>query len=263
MCVIIAGLSHHLPTEDEFDEGAYNNPHGFGWGVIWDDGAKLRLTQGKTLDKNEGLDTLPNLVESLGPKVVAWAWHARIATSGGVNLQGCHPHKIPGDKRTVLFHNGILPLAPADGISDTATFARDVIPAMGGTNVLNNNTAIDLIEEWSSGSKLVFLSANPNIMPITILNEQDGIWVDDLWYSNSSCWAPKVSATLSVGAWDIDDLDSIEIDADELWSDGLCEGCNEPVDRSKSYCTTCYCCLDCGNWDCSCSLTTAGQDVLW
>ena len=263
MCVLLCGLGFdELPTLDELKRGAKANPDGFGLAVVFNGLERVELLTRKTMDPKEGVAMLRDVLLPLGDRVIAWAWHARIATSGGVNLEGCHPHDVGGDVASVVLHNGILPLRSAPGLSDTATFARDVLPKLGGVSVLEDGLVLELLEEWATGSKLAILSAREDCEPITILNEQAGQWVGDIWYSNSSCWAPSWTYSRSsytpATAWADDDeaLPSSFADDDEALFDDLCPFCYQSVDFNlETACRICLCCLDCGasSGNCGCA----------
>jgi len=250
--------------------GQDSNPDGTGWAVVYGDGDGLGIASGRTLDWREGLEGLPNLLDGLGDRVVCWAWHARIATSGGVNLAGCHPHEIGGDSERLLFHNGILPLAPDKGLSDTATFASRVLPAMGGVAALDDRVVAAMVEDWAAGSKLAILSTDPEA-PLIFLNEDSGKWNGDLWFSNTSCEAPRwqsvkvaprvSSAVVHRAAWDpagslteswtrtgwADESD--ESDESDDFDDSIPEGVHV-ADDGTWLCSTCWHSVAIGDDDC-------------
>jgi len=188
MCVIIAGLGGKLPDLDYLERGAFSNPDGFGFGVVFETHKGVKIATGRTMDEGRGVTMLHDKVNALGAdRVLAWAWHARIATHGAVDVSGCHPHAITGEPKTVLFHNGILPVKARGSLSDTATFASDILPTMGGTRALLEPHVFNMVEDWSKGSKLVFLSSDPEIGPLSIIHESAGYWSGGFWFSNSSC----------------------------------------------------------------------------
>ena len=288
MCVLVIGLGSARLSSEMMMRGQDSNPDGTGWAVVYGDGDGLGIVSGKTLDWREGLEGLPALLDGLGDRVVCWAWHARIATSGGVNLAGCHPHQIGGDPERLLFHNGMLPLAPDTGMSDTATFASRVLPAMGGVAALDDRVVARMVEDWAAGSKLAVLSTDP-ASPLVFLNEEEGKWEGDLWFSNSSCEAPrwrsvKVAAPVSsavvhratwsptgsltetwsrTGWADPDEApDDAPDEAPDDWvpegvqvcDDGtwLCVGCWHSVAVGDDDCDLCSMCLWCADWSGAC-----------
>lgn len=112
--------------------------------------------------------------------------HFRIATHGAVNLDNVHPFTV--DKHTVLAHNGIIHGVPdyKDDRSDTRVFVDEVLPYLQPT-WLDDPTVTHMVEDWIGWSKMLFLTADPELSHLVyILNEKDGHWIDGLWYSNRS-----------------------------------------------------------------------------
>ena len=261
MCVIIAGLGGKLPDLDYLERGAWSNPDGFGFGVVFETRNGVKIATGRTMEEGRGVTALHDKVNALGAdRVLAWAWHARIATHGAVDVSGCHPHAITGEPKTVLFHNGILPVKARGALSDTATFAADILPAMGGTAALLEPHVLNMVEDWSKGSKLVFLSSDPDLGPLNIIHEGAGYWSGGFWFSNSSCEPRKARGYYS-GGWFADDLDygvalapGVE-PVPEVEGVVSCPWCWESVDLDvSSVCELCRCCLLCEAYadDCGC-----------
>jgi len=86
-------------------------------------------------------------------------------------------------------HNGILPveIEKGDTRSDTRVFAETVMPAIGGIAALDDAEYAAKLAKWATGSKLVFMTNNPDTEhEWYIVNEQDGHWDKDMWWSNRS-----------------------------------------------------------------------------
>lgn len=115
--------------------------------------------------------------------------HMRIATSGRVALDNCHPFQV--DEHTVMAHNGILthitgsiPLAAEK--SDTREFVELVLPELP-KNWLDNDIIVDMVEDYIGSSKLMFLTTNPELKKnVYILNESKGVNKHKMWWSNSN-----------------------------------------------------------------------------
>jgi len=242
MCVIICGEGPTIPDRDVLERGAIANPDGFGFALVFETRKDLRLHTRRTMSPVEAVEMLERKVDELGRRVVAWAWHARIATSGAVDLSGCHPHAIAGEPKTVLLHNGMLPVTPADHLSDTGTFARDVLPAMGGTRALLEPHVRDMMSDWATGSKLVFVSSDPALPPLAIVNESAGYWDGGFWFSNSSC-EPRASWGYYGGK-----AEPLELNGGAL----ECPWCYGLVDPGFDECEWCGVCVWCGNYSCHC-----------
>ena len=163
-------------------EAAKSNPHGFGFAIH----------SGKTIIKDHDM-SFGNLWarwEKLreierGPAI----FHFRITTHGLTDVDNCHPFNVGDDDKTVLAHNGILPIVMPvhETRSDTKIFAEYILPGMGGVTALDNKETFESVEEWASGSKLVVLSVNPSsVYDWYIINESLGHWLDGMWWSNKS-----------------------------------------------------------------------------
>ena len=246
MCVAIACIGNQTPSRQELIRGCIANPDGFGWGVVYFDGQYYDLEWNKTMDGETAIDEYLATVERLGDSVVASAFHARIATHGGTNLPNCHPFPVGGDERTLLFHNGMLPISAEGGRSDTRIFAEDVLPTMGGVTALEQPVLLDMVSNWAKGSKLVVLSIDPAVeYSLTIVNEDDGFWTDNVWFSNSSCQpytASKWNGTLTKVA-------ALQ---------NVCPVCDQSVEPLDEVCSICWSCLDCElpSEDCLCYSST-------
>lgn len=106
--------------------------------------------------------------------------HFRIATMGRVNSDNCHPFKIKGG---ALIHNGSLFYGrdpSGKDRSDTRIFAETLSDAFTYERVRNHREELtDII----SFNKVAMLFDGGNYI---ILNEENGSWKDDVWYSNNS-----------------------------------------------------------------------------
>lgn len=107
--------------------------------------------------------------------------HFRIATSGKIDLNNCHPFKV--NKNLAFVHNGMIDIELMNNaVSDTYTFNETIIKNLG-SSFLYNEAIIRLIEAYIGYSKLIFLN---NLNEAFIINEQLGHWDGDNWYSNTS-----------------------------------------------------------------------------
>jgi len=106
--------------------------------------------------------------------------HFRIGTSGGINLDNCHPFSV--SKNLAFVHNGII--SELNGInpkkSDTNLFNEFVLQKLP-SDFTANPALMSVIEKYIGSSKLVFLDKDNEA---TIVNEDLG--VEDSKYPN--CW---------------------------------------------------------------------------
>jgi hypothetical protein len=136
-------------------------------------------------------------------------FHARLATHGTKNLSNCHPFYVAGSKKTLLAHNGILPvnIEQGDPRSDTKVFAEDYMKHLG-IKQLDDPIGYDIITEYCRGSKLVILNQDNRLTyQWYIINESSGTWEDSdkCWYSNLGYRsAARYTYTKYASAYNID-----------------------------------------------------------
>lgn len=205
MCIAIACRYGATPPREHLEESCRQNPDGFGWAVIT--GSTVHTY--KTMSATDAIDTFIAMRETSKQPAL---FHARIATAGNVDTARCHPFRVRGHgKHTALIHNGILPIslqpAKGDPRSDTQILAEDEIPSYtGGLASLKFRSAWETFLGWN---KVCVLAAGKRAVAdmgtdLLILNEHDGQWIDDVWYSNASYQRRTYSATSSYGyKWDV------------------------------------------------------------
>lgn len=156
--------------------------------TCWDnngDGAGLIYTGGGSLFIHKELNSVDNFynkyidVRRRFPKSKI-VLHFRIGTSGGINLDNCHPFSV--SKNLAFVHNGII--SELNGInpkkSDTNLFNEFVLQHLPA-DFTANPALMSVIEKYIGSSKLVFLNKDNEA---TIVNEELG--VEDSKYPN--CW---------------------------------------------------------------------------
>lgn len=187
LCVI---PPHTTPTRDRLENSALNNPHGFGFGLAIP--SENRIHVERTMNPDESINRFLELRKKY-PEGYA-VWHARLATHGSMSVDNCHPFRVGKDNLTYLAHNGILPVLETDEVrSDTRIFAEDALPAMGGVSVLDNDQVYNVLEDFTSGSKVAILTLNPSAKKqMYVLHAEKG-WFDDtgVWWSNDTCKAVR------------------------------------------------------------------------
>lgn len=190
MCMLCVIPPHTTPTRERLENSALNNPHGFGFGIAIP--SEKRIHVERTMNPDTSINRFLEL-RAKYPEGYA-VWHARLATHGSTNVDNCHPFRVGKDNLTYLAHNGILPVIETDAErSDTRIFAEDTLPAMGGVSVLDNDQVLNVLEDFTSGSKVAILTLNPAAKhQLYLLHENKG-WTDDtgVWWSNDTCKAIK------------------------------------------------------------------------
>jgi glutamine amidotransferase len=184
LCVIPPQV---LPSREKLENSALNNPDGFGFAIAIP--SEGRLIVEHTMSADDSINSFLAL-RAKYPEGYA-IWHARYATHGSTTLDNCHPFYVGTDGLTVLAHNGVLPTEEGKGElrSDTRIFAEDILASIGGVTALDNPQIYNMLEDFSTGSKIAVLTVDPRAKyDLYLLHENKGD-VDEtgVWWSNSSC----------------------------------------------------------------------------
>ena len=111
--------------------------------------------------------------------------HFRIKTHGEVSVGNCHPFFVTKD--IGFIHNGIISKHGGNrDKSDTRDFNETILRPLVkqfGTTIITSPQFDALVSDYIGFSKLAFLDIEGNV---TIVNDQMGVWDDEVWYSNSS-----------------------------------------------------------------------------
>lgn len=230
MCLAIfqpVGVS--IP-EGHLAEGFRSNSDGAGF-MYFDDAGELCTFRSMSFDKFiDEYETQWALHGQDSPFSIHFRW----ATHGSRNVSNCHPYRL-GENVAVL-HNGIIDCIINDtSMSDTAAFVRDYLGSLP-RNWYDNEFLFDMVENFTSGSKLVVMTSDPDSQYSTyIINERLGHWDGGIWYSNASysCPKPGLFATYSHAARSakvFENEDDVVIDAchlcgEESVLDDVCYSC--------------------------------------
>lgn len=182
MCLLTFMPGYVSPDMSRFEIAAKENPDGFGWAIL----EQNQILRFRSMNFDEAADKfmVARRVHQ-GPAI----FHFRWATHGSEDVDNCHPFLLGGDPDSVMGHNGILPLdiPKGDLRSDTRVFAETIMPSIGGIGALDDEEYVQKLAKWAAGSKLVFMTNNPDAKhDWYILNEADGHWDKDMWWSNRS-----------------------------------------------------------------------------
>ena len=247
MCTLTYIPSGKTPKESDLVNSCCANPHGFGYAIIAGD----EIIIGKSLDYKALIQEFIKLREQY-PNGDA-LFHSRYATHGEMTVANCHPFLVGGDNKTVLAHNGVLPVPVVDERSDTRTFAEDILPVYFKNGGLDNPVVFNALEYWSKGSKILVLTVNKAFKrSVYLLNEKDGHFDSDgIWWSNYNYKPYKKTVQPKV-----DKVPQYELIKDDVqWECGACFELNSDENYTDmGMCTSCNHCLWCGVYidDCLC-----------
>ena len=249
MCMLCVIPPNTIPSRDKLENSALNNPHGFGFAIVVPE--EGRIICERTMNADESIN---RFLELRNRYMTGYAvWHARIATSGKIDVSNCHPFLVP-DKQyplaTYVAHNGMLDVHEevGDTRSDTRIFAEDLLPAIGGVTALDNVQVFNLIDEFTRGSKVAILTVHPKAeYQIYMFHENAGHWDKEtgVWWSNSSC---ELSYSKYLGYDDDAYYKKIVKETDPEFNMVVCQSCWHTFDWTDvpdDRCPKCSVCLMC------------------
>lgn len=187
MCVAIVAKKGAILTGGELYRGWQMNSDGGGFAYIGDDN-KVKIESG-FLTYNDFDNAYQRIIEKYvnnGPMLI----HMRIRSTGSMGPENCHPFPIRGG---ALIHNGTMfwpdppevkPGKTAIRKSDTRVFAESLFNILKLEHIQKAEDGI--LGAIGRGNKLAFLYDGGQYF---IMNERNGYWDGDRWFSNSSCKA--------------------------------------------------------------------------
>lgn len=174
MCLAILKPAKVSITEDRLRNGWIANPDGAGYAFVH---------KGKVVTK-KGYTKLQDFLTDIEAdfkkhKNSHFAIHFRIRSSGEKSPEMTHPFPVAGG---VVIHNGSITGTGAEygtGESDTCKFANKFKENLTFDFVVNHKA--DLNEAMGKWNKLVFLYDTGQYV---IINDNEGVWDGDVWFSN-------------------------------------------------------------------------------
>jgi len=257
MCMLCVVPPNVVPSRDKLENSALNNPHGFGYAIAVP--KDNRIISFRTMNADECIN---KFLEERKRYLDGYAiWHARFATHGANTVDNCHPFMVGDDQHTYLAHNGILPVLSGerDERSDTRIFAEDLLPSIGGVASLDNPQVWNMLEDFTTGSKVAVLTVNPNAKhQLYLLHEEKGMEdASGVWWSNNTCylesWYSKYGAATYASKASGMLVDSTMVDDEDEYL--VCDICGHWTSYwealkvgAESYCGICNCCYQCGTY---------------
>lgn len=182
MCLLVVHRPGAAPlTEDQIRNAWSANDDGAGFAYIHEGALVLRRPFFKLKPLIAAYLEAHRLHGATSPFILHFRW----ATHGHISADNCHPIPIDGTE-AVLAHNGILSCfsSPFKEESDTAFFARTVLASRPCSQLLDPAFGNYLADMIGAGNKLAILS--PAAPHVSIINESQGHWLDNTWFSNNS-----------------------------------------------------------------------------
>lgn len=246
-----------------------NNPDGSGFAILRSD-----LSGIDTFCSMDGELTIAKYVEAVERDPECWSmFHARYATHGTETVDNVHPFRVGSSKKTVLAHNGILPVSVPKGSkrSDTRIFAENILPSMG-LGVLDDRHDFAALENWAAGSKIAVFSIDPRLVNnIYIVNEEDGHWSNGTWWSNSgymSRWGFGGRSIYSYSPATCTESFNTDAELERMYQEGRCAVCDNIISTDYlemdmcDWCNSCVNCIDQVGMDCMCYVPNRNQITL-
>jgi hypothetical protein len=185
MCLIAYVPKGKTLERDVFDNAARVNPDGIG--VMSAKGIEKFFGQKQTKRARQ-------YVAGLVKEGLAHAVHWRFATHGTKQIALCHPFKLPHAEAWIM-HNGVIGATAQeanDDASDTLLWVNKLIDAP---------TTHESLPYWSKvandigrGNKGLVMYPNGHFV---FLNHDDGVTIEDIWYSNSYSLPVRMRPTTS------------------------------------------------------------------
>lgn len=189
MCIAIVTKPGATISEDTINRCFLQNRDGGGFAYIKE--GKVMVEKG-FMTATAMKDKYALLLEAKandGPMLI----HFRIATTGKVGRDNCHPFIVGrGVGNGAMIHNGSIYSGPNDAEkSDTRVLAER--QRNNFTYEVVKEAVEDFGKELGSWNKIAFLFPNGEFV---IVNENQGQWHDDVWFSNHHFkpWKPQYSS---------------------------------------------------------------------
>ncbi len=179
MCLLIYKPTGITIPDEVFRNAYTNNKDGIGFSYMGSESMIIR----KGFMGLESFLSVYREVESLECLI-----HFRIATSGTIDKNNCHPFRITA--KMVFAHNGIFSYRTTPTQSDTHCLSIDLRKIGFNENTVYKRAYQSILESIveSSGSKvaLQWIDKHSGKSRVWIVNEKKGIWEHGVWYSNES-----------------------------------------------------------------------------
>lgn len=188
MCLLMTGSAANirntlLNTKGLIEDIYMSNPDGLGAMYVNKVGLKIsKVLPVSADDARYFIGQLPNDDRQLA---LHWRWK----THGDVDLTNCHPYEIqPGV--SAMMHNGILKTGNAKDTtkSDTWHFVEDYLKQTQ-PETLHDDTFVYLLGKYIGDNRFAIMTDDGRL---SVVNKQQGILHEDVWFSNTYAWTPEL-----------------------------------------------------------------------
>lgn len=218
MCIAIAVPAGVQVPYEHLQNGYKRNPDGCG--MAWIEDGQVQIFKSMSFDTWS--DKYHEVLSRCG--LINMLIHFRITSRGETSEEMCHPFMI--NNNMALIHNGTInAIKPAEHgtDSDTKYLCEEILADMPDGWV-NNVACHRLLGEFIGWSKLCILTDQDEIF---LVNEEKGIWFENVWYSNSSYETPKV-IIYPINKYKKDNtFEYNSQDKTKNYSDVSCDGCHK------------------------------------
>lgn len=166
MCIIAVYPKGTKPDKKTLETMIRNNPDGVG--VAYNTGREVVFKKGL-----ESAEQVLNFYNQNKREIDFFVFHARIATSGGVSAEKCHPFPLTANLQLLnvtsgrtatplCFHNGVFNIPVETGLNDTQTLIKNCLAPLYKLDKkgVKNGKYIPLIRQLTTGSRFVILTAS-------------------------------------------------------------------------------------------------------
>ena len=188
ICYVPRGV--RLPSKDTIRAMWDKNPHG--GGIVYKDSDNNVYYKKGYFD----FDMFYNDLVEISDVAVEMAMHTRIATSGGINAEMCHPFRLSnskddlrctsGEKCTepIIMHNGMINVDIMKGLNDTCSYIiKKLYPRYKKHNAfMFDNQIVKKIENEIGYSKLLIMSQYPTKLIGDWKTDDDGCYYSNLYF---------------------------------------------------------------------------------
>lgn len=177
MCLIVWNPEGKFLNKEKMKNAHENNPHGFG--IMWAENGEVKIDKG-VHEFDYIWETIKNFKDH------SFALHFRYRTHGPKTDELCHPFSVIEGKLAMM-HNGIM--RQYGGIpekSDSQVFTEKlhdwlVKNEIDHQEIFSPEIMKQFEELIGNSNKLLFMKEDGEVV---FANEQQGDWVNGIWYSN-------------------------------------------------------------------------------